>query len=412
MSVSERLTYDKTKTFVAPATHGEEGNMNRAYIVAAGAALLAISVLTLSQQRGQPSIAMAVETMAQEHSHSPPAISPKPTYVGREVCRECHLENFQLHAAHGHAHTFTSATDPEIVNKFAGRTYHDERYGTYVYDANEQGLFARLPERFQDRPFPLEYALGSGHTGITLLSLLPELNTGPNKGTVGIEHRASWYRNGDRLGPTPGQARQEPAIPAEWFGEKHQDEVMHKCVYCHVTTGTIVDQKIVDLVPNVNCEKCHGPGSVHVQQARAMTTPPPFSVGRDQWDTEAEIQLCGDCHRLPASISRQKLRDYPAPLTRFQPVGLLRSECYLESDGQFKCTTCHNPHTSVAKVPKVHYVETCITCHPQNSETHVACPVSPDTGCIECHMPRIQIDEMGTKFHDHWIRVHDEGSTP
>ena len=380
--------------------------MNRAYIVAAGAALLAGGVLFLSQQRRQEPVAVNVDRIPDEPILATPVITSQPTYVGREVCRECHAENFQLHAEHGHAHTFTSASDPDVVAKFAGRTYHDERYGTYTYHANEQGLFARIPGSFQDQSFPLQYALGSGHLGITLLSLLPDAD----KGTVGIEHRASWYSKGDQLGPTPGQRRPEPQTPAEWFGEKHQDEVMHKCVYCHVTTGKIVDQKIVDLVPNVNCEKCHGPASVHVQQARSMTTPPPFSVGREQWDTESEIQLCADCHRLPATISREQLREYPDMLTRFQPVGMLRSECYLESNGQFKCTTCHNPHTSVAKVPASHYVETCIACHQQDSATHVACPVSPETGCIECHMPRIEIDEMGTSFHDHWIRVRDEGS--
>lgn len=344
----------------------------------------------------------------------------EPTYVGREVCRECHAENYELHSQHGHAHTFTLASDPDVMEKFVGRSYETDRYGTYTYEANADGLFALMPEKFGEQPFPLQYALGSGHNGITLLTLMPDTTqpanslqetaasqeTDASQGTVAIEHRASWYRRGDQLGPTPGQTHQPPETAAELFGQKHEGQVMHKCVYCHTTTGTIVDQQVVDLTANVNCEKCHGPGSEHVRQARAMPNPPPFSVGRSDWDTESEIQLCGDCHRLPATISRAQLREYPNSLTRFQPVGMLRSECFLESEGALKCTTCHNPHTTVQNVPQSQYVQTCIDCHRQETEDHVACPVSPQSGCIDCHMPAVEIDDMGTVFHDHWIRVH------
>jgi hypothetical protein len=139
-----------------------------------------------------------------------------------------------------------------------------------------------------------------------------------------------------------------------------------------------------------------------------MKTPPPFSVGRADWDTESEIQLCGDCHRLPAAISLKELREYPGPLTRFQPIGMLRSECYLASEGQFKCTTCHGPHTTLEATPETHYVQVCVSCHLPDSQSHVACPVSPATGCIECHMPPVKFDDLGTSFHDHWIRVRDD----
>lgn len=344
------------------------------------------------------------------------------TYVGKQVCGECHAENHRLHAAHGHAHTFRAADEPEVVEKFSGRTYTTpEGYGTYTYESGKDGLLAKIPAKFGDQPFQLQYALGSGHHGMTLLSLVPD----PKEGTVGIEHRASWYRNGDQLGATPGQLHTQPETLSELFGQKHVGEVMRKCVDCHVTTGTIENQGIVNLTPNVNCEKCHGPGSVHVQQARSMNPPPPFSVGKQDWNAEAEIQLCGDCHRMPAAISQTELREYPKPLTRFQPIGLLRSECYLESEGQLKCTTCHDPHTTITAIEPQVYIDKCIECHhseataselatePKTTKTssakpHTVCPVSATTNCIECHMPSTTIDEYGTEFHDHWIRIHPE----
>jgi hypothetical protein len=104
----------------------------------------------------------------------------------------------------------------------------------------------------------------------------------------------------------------------------------------------------------------------------------------------------------------QELRSYPDTTLRFQPIGLLRSDCFVKSDGALKCTTCHNPHTSVHGVPESEHVSNCVKCHQQDTEAHVACPVSPTTGCIDCHMPKIEVSGLGGAFHDHWIRVRSE----
>jgi Cytochrome c554 and c-prime len=367
-------------------------------LVAAGLALKAVT-----------NRATTIQPQAQRSSQQAPVhqveITPvDPTFVGREVCRECHAENFHLHGQHGHHATFTSASDPEIIKMFAGKSFDaGEPYGTYTYHADEHGLFARLPEKFGDQPFRLEYALGSPHSAVTLLSLIPD----GDQGTAAIEHRASWFTKANQLGPSPGQEAHAPETPAELFGRKHTGTVMHRCVYCHTTSAKIENQQIADLIPNVNCEKCHGPASVHVHQARTMTNPPKFSVGRSDWDAESEIQLCGDCHRLPGSISRKMLRDYPIGLTRFQPVGLLRSKCFVESEGKLKCSTCHNPHQTIKAVSQEEHLQKCINCHLDDSPTQVACSVSPKQGCIECHMPAQQIDVLGSSFHDHWIRVRE-----
>lgn len=369
--------------------------------------LLTVVIGAICMQLPSATESAAAETssphagLSGEKRRSPDRNTAPLAYVGRQVCGECHQENFSLHAAHGHAHTFAAADEPEIAEHFAGRSYHDEQRGTYTYHLGDEGLFVRMPEKFGEMGFPLQYALGSGHNGITLLSLLPDANNE----TVAFEHRASWYRHRDQLAPTPGQKQTAPETAADLFGQKHVGKVMEMCIDCHTTTAEIINHSIKNLQPNVNCEKCHGPGSEHVRQARLTDHPPPFSVGKADWDTESEIQLCGSCHRLPANVSREELRQYPDPLTRFQPIGMLRSECYLQSEGRLKCTTCHNPHTSVTATPARSYVETCIDCHRQDDESHIACPVSPTEGCIDCHMPKVELDNPGLAFHDHWIRI-------
>ncbi len=389
--------------------------MRRRNIVVAIVALLAIGgVLLISRWPEQVDRDQeTVDKVAKPAPAPPPTPTEQPTtpagpgkltLVGRQVCKECHAENFELHAAHGHASTLALVRDLDVSEKFAGKTFDaGEPYGSYSYHTDEQGrLFATLPHKFGDEPFPLQYALGSGHNGMTFLTLMPK----EGGGTAGLEHRVSLFGDG-RLDISPGHEKKLPREGIEFFGNTILDAPLDKCVYCHTTSAKIINQEIVDLVANVNCEKCHGPGSEHVRLARASETPPPYSVGRDDWDTESEIQLCGDCHRLPKDISEKELREYPDLLARFQPIGLLRSKCYLESAGQLKCTTCHSPHQSVHLTSNAAQVQNCVNCHLQDSPAHVACPVSPAQGCIECHMPKLE-QVNGLTFHDHWIRVRED----
>ena len=327
-----------------------------------------------------------------------------PTYVGREQCAECHRDNFAQHAAHGHASTFTEVADTDLPEIFDQQTFDGgDDYGVYQYSKDRSGnLSVTLPGVKQPSELLLQYALGSGHNARTILTL----NRTADGQTEGIEHRVSCYPD-ERLGMTVGHGGKSPARDLEKYGDITRGELTQRCVYCHTTTGLLNEGRIDRLVANVNCEKCHGPGSEHVRQARESKNPPPYSVGADSWDVESEIQLCGDCHRLPRSITKQELRDYPNTLARFQPVGMLRSKCYLASNRTMKCSTCHDPHQSVHGISEQEHEQNCIQCHDTKDSSHTTCPVSTETNCIECHMPTVP-QEQGIEFHDHWIRIHKD----
>lgn len=323
------------------------------------------------------------------------------SYVGKKVCGECHKENFEFHSKHGHASTFFEISETDISEIYAGKTFDAGKdHGVYQYGVDASGaLVAKLSDQDVPQSISIQYVLGSGHSAQTLLALRHD-----GESTLGVEHRVSCYRD-DRLGLTVGHQDKVPDTPLERFGAVIEPSLTQRCVYCHTTTGRVADGKVVDLTAGVNCEKCHGPGSEHVRLARQDPNPPPYSVGKSDWDVESEIQLCGDCHRLPYSISIDELRDYPDLVTRFQPIGMLRSRCYLESDFAMRCTTCHNPHASVhGPGERELQIKHCIRCHDPNETTHVLCPQSTDDGCIECHMPAIEV-QQGVKFHDHWIRI-------
>ncbi|MEZ6122002.1 MAG: hypothetical protein R3C49_02360 [Planctomycetaceae bacterium] len=92
-------------------------------------------------------------------------------------------------------------------------------------------------------------------------------------------------------------------------------------------------------------------------------------------------------------------------LPRFQPVGMMQSPCFQNSQGQMRCTTCHNPHqkTSAASTD---YQSICHSCH--KSHAVPDCSVAADR-CVECHMPPVPI--AGAAFHDHWIRIRSNNET-
>lgn len=373
--------------------------MNRAAAFAIGIIAIVLIVLASDMVSWESRVVTTNQSAQQSQSS-------RPTLVGRQVCKECHAENFALHQKHGHASTFHLVSETSLAKTFDKKSLDGgEGYGTYLYQGDAQGrLSVKLPSQFGDQPFPLVYALGSGNHAQTMLTL----TTNEQGETEGIEHRFSCYP-GDRIALTPGHSKLQPHSALEYFGDASDGVPLQRCIYCHTTSGNIVQEEIIDLVANINCEKCHGPGSEHVRAARTNATPPPYSIGRETWDAESEIQLCGDCHRMPKSFTQKEIRDYSDLMTRFQPIGMLRSRCYLESGKELKCTSCHNPHKTIHEVDPSEHVKNCVKCHQSSTANHTVCPVSPDTGCIECHMPATPL-EHGLQFHDHWIRVRSDES--
>ena len=130
-----------------------------------------------------------------------------------------------------------------------------------------------------------------------------------------------------------------------------------------------------------------------------------LSAIRSHWTGPEEVAMCGECHRMPHDVSSDMLKEYPNVVTRFQPIGLLQSRCYLNSDGVLRCTTCHDSHASVESRTIERQTESCQSCHSTESQT--SCAAGETTKCIDCHMPAVEL-VPGVSFHDHWIRVRTD----
>ena len=155
---------------------------------------------------------------------------------------------------------------------------------------------------------------------------------------------------------------------------------------------------VATMIPNISCERCHGPGRTHVEGARsgAPTEESTMPLGLDS-DASSEVRFCGTCHRLPGRLSPSEIRPDNVALARFPSVGLLESKCYRKSQSTFRCSTCHDPHARVSRDTTT-YQDACISCH--RAKPQRTCSVSPRTGCIACHMPKREVGH-GLTFTDH-----------
>jgi predicted CXXCH cytochrome family protein len=91
---------------------------------------------------------------------------------------------------------------------------------------------------------------------------------------------------------------------------------------------------------------------------------------------------------------------------RFQPYRLTNSKCYDPSDARIRCTACHDPHgpleTNVAS-----YDRKCTGCHSAGAQAKI-CPVAK-AGCVNCHMPKVELPGAHARITDHQIRVARPG---
>jgi len=345
------------------------------------------------------------EASSSMDNHSP---SYQPgDFLGSATCLSCHADIVKNFLQTGHAQTFFDLKNSTMTQKWVGRHFADpERNVTFVYENRPAGgLQVTIPEKFGSQAFPLQYLLGSNQQAATIITLVP----GEDGETACIEHRVSLFQ--DDLKLTPGQQGIRATEPVEEFGKLQSFDTADRCIGCHTTTHEIRNHQLVNVIPNVQCEACHGPGREHVANAeRGIAASSLLSLKAETaQQVMKQIQACGKCHRLPEDLPPQQLTSESKQLARFQPAALLQSACFKKSGGLLSCSKCHDPHLpSGSDTEKV--VRSCLECHAPETDDQVACPVSSRQDCIRCHMPPIEV-HSGVYFHDHWIRVRKPGKT-
>ncbi len=339
---------------------------------------------------------------ARERGASAPASGrqQRGPYIGSHVCGECHPGELASFTRSGHANTLREAARLPLARRLDGRVLTDPEHSgvTWTYALGDDKFQVERKEFEKIQKFIIGYAFGSDHHATTFVTL-----TDPSKPTA-MEHRLTHYKESDSLAITPGQRAEHPSEGTTLLGRNLNPAETMKCFRCHSTrTSAVADQgfDVKDLIPNVSCERCHGPARAHVAAAHAGREDLSMPFGNDNWTAESQLKFCGQCHRHPSKATPGLIRPDNSALARFQPVGLSQSKCYTRGGGKMSCVTCHDPHRR-ASSDRSSYETSCLKCH--ETESQARCPVSPQSGCIDCHMPKVDSGQR-VLFTDHWIRI-------
>lgn len=361
-------------------------------------------------------------------------------YVGSQRCIECHAT--QAAAFSQDPHSTSCGTQP-IEECTAGSVEHEPSRRMYEVIAGRemqtQTEYVRLDSatRVEVNSFDVATVVGSGTHGHTMLV--------ESDGFL-FQSPVTWYTENAKWGMSPGYADEDQP----GFGRL----VDARCLRCHVgrvefsSDNPFRDIRIPE--PAISCERCHGPGELHVnrwQQSPAAeleaasaaidtTIVNPRKLPRDLADA-----ICADCHLQgdytvphagfdelsfrPGQLIEQTRMHYRtgygnAQLEIVGHVEQLRSSPCFQNSETLSCLSCHNPHhdldgkgTEAIKTARRSTVfeasfKACIQCHEPNDCGEVVAGHWDNTAetCVSCHMPRGTTKIPHLALTNHRVGLH------
>jgi predicted CXXCH cytochrome family protein len=352
-------------------------------------------------------------------------------YVGDVACAGCHGKLTRSY--HGHpmgrsvAPAFPGDGREHYPAQFAALHFQltAQRRGEQVLhrlaylDPSGKQLSAVPPAQVE-----IAFAIGSGSQGRTYLV--------DHDGYL-FQSPISWYAH-------PGKWDLSPGYEKQFRGFNRP--IVARCVFCHADGATPVEGTInryrapVVLRP-IGCERCHGPGELHVAARKRgddLGAVDPTIVNPRHLPTDLREAVCQQCHlQGEADVVRRgrSLWDYRPglPLNAFVSIfvrppesadaykavshaeQMQVSECFTASKGKLGCISCHNPHEEPAPAQRVSYFrKACLSCH---GEVDCHLPLAQrrtkqrDDSCIVCHMPRAASSNVvHAAITDHRILRH------
>ncbi len=324
-------------------------------------------------------------------------------YTGAKSCRSCHSEIYDEQQNSRHAATISHGADMARV-KIPEGLLADPADPRVSHVFTREGDTVRLATTVGDQTYRaiLDYAMGSGHRGVTMV--------GKDDSGDYRELRISEYSEKGTIWDVTSGFSPHPGDPREYLGKGLSPSGFRDCLHCHTTRYRGPENRGPEAADRgIGCERCHGPGGNH---GKAVETGfAELAIGRPKGATGPQrMKICAECHASDGTFPPTDPQ-----FIRFQSSTLPNSRCFTESQGKLDCVTCHDPHKKMEASP-VYYEKKCLSCHTATTQAatetfrHVACPVNPRSDCLKCHMPTIPEVVTHTSFTDHHIRVHREES--
>ena len=365
--------------------------VRRTLCLVALSSLAAISVAAI-----QPSAPRATADTQTDATVPPPS-----AYAGDTACAECHAAQAKSYAVTPHATDSSIASEKTILGGFDPqhavlRTSNPSL--AYVMLSTPQGFYQSAvnlsdPQHISQTMQRFDIVFGSGRHGQTYLYW---------DGDQLFELPVSWWAYTNAWVNSPGY--HDGTV--YW-----RRAVQPRCIECHAnyftTTAMPNHYKKDSLVLGSGCERCHGPGALHVARERSATPPAasspqlaivnPAHLTRDQ-----QIGLCTLCHAgqspsiKPALtyIVGDNIKDYievsapptdkPVDVHGNQVGALIQSKCF--TSGKLTCSTCHNVHKTQENAAA--FSGHCLECHKVTACGRYHTMGDTIRGhCVDCHMP-------------------------
>lgn len=366
-------------------------------------------------------------------------------YVGKETCKGCHLEQYNTFIHTGMGASFDTASIAKSKGSFdQHKVIYDSVLNLYYSPFwKENQLFVKEYRLFEGDTVhllikPIHSIIGSGqHTNSHLISEQGYLFQAP----------FTFYAQKGILDFPPGFEK--------GANSRFSRMIELECMTCHNAYPKIVDgslNKYESIPDGIDCERCHGAGSIHVaqkQQGILVDTEKEIDysiVNPSKLELDLQFDICQRCHLQGNTILKEGKTFYDfkpgmplhTVMETFLPKystykedfimashadRLKMSACFIKSKSKadntqlrpykkaLTCISCHNPHISVQNTNQSVFNTACTNCHIQ--EKIAACSEQPDrlkvaqNNCVSCHMPKsTSTDIPHVTVHDHYIRKH------
>jgi hypothetical protein len=336
-------------------------------------------------------------------------VRPGVAYVGDAACAACHadlVKSFHAHPMGRSAEWVARAARVERYEAAAKDVFGAEGFEFRVERARG-GVTHRVSVpggRLPDYVARADVAIGSGTRGRAYLSV--------EDGAV-WQSPVSWFSDAGRWDLSPmnelDQGGRRAIVPA--------------CLFCHTDRVEAVpgaeNRYREPLFPgqvSIGCERCHGPGELHVAGRRAGREPAGDDdaiVNPRHLPADLRADVCRQCHLQGVERVVRRGRDLTEyrpglPWEQFVSVFVLppdaadyrksvgqfeqmeASRCFAGSGGKLGCTSCHDPHHKPTPAEAEGFFrERCLACHESKGCSLPAAERrAKDDRCVACHMPR------------------------
>lgn len=351
-------------------------------------------------------------------------------YVGMATCRSCHNDVHQTYSQTGMGRSFHVATREKSNAIFDEHalvydSLNDFYYFPYFNQEQELMLdeFRLLKgDTIHKRTEKIDYIVGSGqHTNSHIIDINGYVYQAP----------ITWYTQENRWDMAPG-FRQNNSRFDRWLTDE--------CITCHnhfpdQVPGSL--NKFDSMPTGIECERCHGPGAIHVKEKLAghlvdtSTTIDYTIINPKDLPRDRQLDICQRCHLQGVAITEPghsffdfkpgmalnsvinvflpRFTDSHDKFIMASQADRLRLSACFKNDETLTCLSCHHPHHSVASTPREQYNNACLNCHSKASANgRCTAPMeerkAENDDCSLCHMPKSgSIDIPHVNITDHLI---------